>query len=128
MPGNDWLPHPDTIAVVIVHRDSASGTVTTAAGGPALDLDSAAPAAPEVIERLRESLVRIDAAEDVPSAVVEALRAQPVPVLFRQSAWLRDARVLVLEAGETRITGFRIGYRPGVGLWTGEPADPPQRE
>jgi Cas3 C-terminal domain len=128
MPGDDWLPHQDAVAVVIAHRDPASGTVTAAAGGPALDLGSAAPAAPAVIERIRESLVRIDAAEDVPGAVVDALRAQPVPVLFRQSAWLRDARVLVLEAGETRIAGFRVGYRPGVGLWTGEPTDPSRRE
>jgi hypothetical protein len=102
--------------------------VTAAAGGPALDLGSAAPAAPAVIERLRESLIRIDAAEDVPSAVVDTLRAQPVPVLFRQSAWLRDARALVLEAGETRIAGFRAGYQPGAGLWVREPADPPRRE
>jgi Cas3 C-terminal domain len=128
MPGDDWLPHQDAVAVVIVHRDPASGTVTAAAGGPALDLGSAAPAAPEVIERLRESLVRIDAAEDVPGAVVDALRAQPAPVLFRQSVWLRDARVLILELGETGIAGCRIGYRPGVGLWAGEPADPPPRE
>lgn len=127
MQGDDRELHQDAIAVVIAHRDPGSGKVTAAAGGPALDLGSAAPAEPEVIERIRESLVRIDAAEDVPSAVVDALHAEPVPVLFRQSAWLRDARVLVLEAGETRIAGFRIGYQPGVGLWTGKPAAPPGR-
>ena len=75
MQGDDWLPHQNAVAVVIVHRDPGSGRVTAAAGGPALDLGNAAPAAPEVIERIRESLVRIDAAEDVPSAVVDALRA-----------------------------------------------------
>ncbi len=127
MQGDDWEPYQDAIAVVIAHRDLGSGIVTAAAGGPPLDLSSAAPAEPEVIERIRESLVRIDATEDVPNAVVNALHAEPVPVLFRQSAWLRDARVLLLEAGETRIAGFRIGYQPGVGLWTEEPAAPPRR-
>jgi hypothetical protein len=128
MQEDDWELHQDAIAVVIAYRDPASGKVTAAAGGPALDLGSAAPAEPEVIERIRESLVRIDTAEDLPSFVINALCTQPVPVLFGQSAWLRDARALVLEAGETRIAGFRIGYQPGVGLWTGEPADPPRRE
>ena len=128
MQGDDWLPHQNAVAVAIMNRDPVSRTVTAAVGGPAVDLGSAAPAAPTVIERIRESLVRIDAAEDVPSAVVDALRAQPVPVLFGQSAWLRDARALVLEVGETRIAGFRVGYQPGVGLWTGEPADPSRRE
>ena len=127
MQGDDWEPHQNAIAVVVAHRDSGSGKVTAAAGGPALDLGSATPAEPEVIERIRESLVFIDAAEDVPRAVVDALHAEPVPALFRQSAWLRDARVLVLEAGETHIAGFRIGYHPGVGLWVGEPATPPRR-
>lgn len=128
MQEDDWLPHQNGVAVVIVHRDPGSGKVTAAAGGPAMDLGSAAPAAPAVIERLRESLVRVDAAEDMPSAVVDALRALPVPMLFRQSAWLRDARALVLEAGETRIAGFRVGYQPGAGLWIREPADPLRRE
>jgi hypothetical protein len=127
MHGDDWEPRQDAIAVVIAHRDPGSGKVTPVAGGPALDLGSAEAAVPEVIERLRESLVRIDAAEDMPRPVVDALCDQPVPVLFRQSAWLRDARVLVLEDGETHIAGFRVGYQPGVGLWTGEPAAPPKR-
>jgi Cas3 C-terminal domain len=124
MQGDDPLPYQNAVPVAIVHRDPGSGRITAATGGPPLELGNAAPAAPEVIERIRESLVPVDAAEDMPSAVVDALRAQPVPALFGQSAWLRDARVLVLENGETRIAGFRIGYRPGVGLWAVEPAGP----
>jgi hypothetical protein len=126
MQGDDRERHQDALAVVIAHRDPRSGKVIAAAGGPALDLGSAAPTESEVIERIRESLVCIDSAEDIPTAVVDALHAEPVPALFRQSAWLRDARVLVLEAGETRIAGFCIGYQPGVGLWTREPVTPPE--
>jgi hypothetical protein len=126
MPGDDLLSEA-AVDVVIMHRDRASGLATAHAGGPALDLDDTAPAGPEVIVRLRESLFQLDASEDVPAAVITALHAQPAPALFRQSAWLRAARALVLEDGETTVAGIRIGYAPGAGLQVREQADAPGR-
>jgi Cas3 C-terminal domain len=125
--GDDLPLSEAAIDVVIVHRDRGAGLVTAHAGGPAVDLDDDLLADPEVIQRLRESLLRLDTAEDVPSTVVNALRAQPVPALFLQSPWLRAGRALVLEDGETRIAGVRIGYVAAVGLQVGEQADSTER-
>ncbi|MFM9538607.1 hypothetical protein ACKI1I_42845 [Streptomyces turgidiscabies] len=105
------------VDVVLVHRAPGSDLVTALEGGEALDLADPSGGDEQAVDRLRSSLLRLDAAEDVPDAVIVALLRSLVPPLFQASPWLRHARPVVLESGVTHIAGTRLGYQAGTGLW-----------
>ncbi|WP_158897202.1 hypothetical protein [Streptomyces hygroscopicus] len=106
------------VDVVVVQRIPGTTLVTALEGEDPLDLeDPACGDDPLVVACLRGSSLRLDAAEDVAPAVIDALLRSPVPALFRASSWLRNTRALVLENGACEIAGVRLGYQAGVGLW-----------
>lgn len=107
-----------SVTVAVLFRDGEHGPVLPQAGGAPVDLqDLSAAADVGVIERLRASLLRLEAVEDVPARLVLALRDTGVPPLFRSCVWLQQARPLVLpSSGIAEIAGVRVSYRPRIGL------------
>jgi hypothetical protein len=100
-----------------MRRLPGSSSVVPLAGGEVVDLHSEAGAPDEeTVRSLLDSSLLVEAGEDVPPGVVEALRRLPVPALFRASSWLRRCRVLVLDEGSTTLGAARISYRMGRGL------------
>ncbi len=118
--------NPDSGAAqvrVVLVRPGPDGLVIPLVGGDPVDLhDDGAADDEEIVGRLIGSSLIVDASEDIPHKVVEALRRSALPALFCASPWLRRARVLVLKDGQARLSGMRVGYRPGVGLWV-KPAE-----
>ncbi|MFI6929692.1 hypothetical protein [Streptomyces sp. NPDC050287] len=105
------------VDVVLLHRVPGGGLVTALEGGQPLDLADSSAVDEQTVARLRGSMLRLDTAEDIPYAVIDALLRSPVPPLFQAFPWLRHARPLALESGVTRIAGTRLGYQAGTGLW-----------
>lgn len=105
------------VDVVLVHSVPGGDLVAALEGGEPLDLADPSGGDEHAVHRLRSSMLRLDTAEDVPYAVIDALLRSPVPPLFQASPWLRRARLLALENGVTHIAGIRLGYQAGTGLW-----------
>jgi hypothetical protein len=116
-----------SVEIVVLRRVSGSRLVVPQAGSVRLDLEQQEPLSEEAVEELRGSHLVLAAEGDVPRDVVEELLDRAVPAAFEGSVWLGRARALALDDGETEIAGFKVGYRPGLGLWIGDTgADQPE--
>ncbi|MFF4827943.1 hypothetical protein ACFY20_34135 [Streptomyces sp. NPDC001312] len=123
LPATDGEETGAAVRVVLVRRLPASPLVVPLTGGTPMDLRATAGAhSDEVVQSLLDSSLTLDATEDIPPKVIDALRRAAVPPLFRASPWLRRCRPLVLEDGHTLLGGVRVAYRSGRGLWM-EPAN-----
>ncbi|MDQ2588366.1 hypothetical protein [Saccharothrix yanglingensis] len=108
----------DTAVEVVLLRadDDRAVRATPVRGMTSIDL-TATELTASTVQELTDSATVLSAPDGVPSDVVRALRAAPVPPLFASSPWLCHHRALILRDGRCPVAGHVLNYGPEFGVY-----------
>lgn len=117
----------DVVFVDVVLLRVAPDGRTIAVGDDDVVIDLTAPDPPpaHALQTLLDASVQLAAPGELPSAVVRAIAATPVPQLFRRCPWLHEHRVLLFAQDRCAVGGSVLRYHDQRGLHLEEAAPAP---
>ncbi|NED50199.1 hypothetical protein G3I24_04660 [Micromonospora aurantiaca] len=114
--------HPIDDWVDIVVLRAVDGHTLPATGTIPVDQNAEGPPGAELLAELMDATVRLAPGEGCSQFIRDRLRAIPTPPLFAASAWLANARPVVVRDGHGVAAGLSVRYSTATGLRVVDPA------